>query len=130
MKLTRTLLACLLVLGFAAVCSSARAAEKKPIDKEKLVGTWETIKKGTLPLGSTLEIGKDGKMKLTVKGGAADKSDLALEGNYALEGDVLKATLKFMGREMVEKLKLEMPSDDMLITTDEKGGVDTFRRKR
>src|SRR5262245_3195877 len=63
-----------LLVAVAVACAlavGARADEKKADNAKLLVGTWEVAKadQGTVPVGSTVEFTKDGKMKVTHKQG-------------------------------------------------------------
>jgi uncharacterized protein (TIGR03066 family) len=128
MKNTRTFLACLLALGVVALHGTARAEEKKAVDKDKLVGMWEAVKAdpGTIPVGSVVEFTKDGKSKLTVKEG--DKEKIAT-GTYTV-GDTIQLTMTHDGQTHNITLKvLRLTADDAVFENQEGKSV-TFRRKR
>src|SRR5262249_17384606 len=92
MKQVRLALAAVVVFGANAV----RADEKKDAEtKDKLVGNWEVIKEGTLPIGSTVEFTKDGKLKMTIKG----EKTINIEGTFKVEGEAFKSTLKMGDKE-------------------------------
>jgi uncharacterized protein (TIGR03066 family) len=62
-----------------------------------LIGKWQvTSANRELPIGSTFEFNKDGKMKLTRKEG--DRA-ITADAVYTLEGDKLRFTLKFEDKE-------------------------------
>lgn len=92
---------------------------------DKLVGTWE-VSKGEMPPGSTVQFTKDGKMKVTMKAG--DKTVLA-EGTYEVEGMSIKTTQKQGAKEVKETLKIKSLTDKELVTLDEKGMTDEFKKK-
>jgi uncharacterized protein (TIGR03066 family) len=116
-------IASVLFLGFA---SAAVAADKADASKEKLVGVWEAAK-GDLPKGSTVEFTKDGKIKIEVKAEGKSHSE---EGAYELDGNTIKTTHKGKdGKEVKESLKIKKLTDEQLVTEDEKGKVDEFKRK-
>jgi uncharacterized protein (TIGR03066 family) len=122
MKLLRMSLAVVLLLGVTAL----RADDKKDLDKDKLVGTWEVTKGESLPVGSTVEFTKDGKVKITVKEG--DKT-MTIEGTYKIDGQAFKSTLKFGDKENTETVKVTSLTDKELVLLDEQGKKDTFKKK-
>jgi uncharacterized protein (TIGR03066 family) len=119
-------LAATMALLFGA---AAWAEDKKPdVDKDKLVGTWEAVKGSeTLPLGSTIDFTKDGKLKLTIKEG--DKSQV-FEGTYKVDGAAFKATLKDGDKEHTETLKVYRLTDKELVIIDEAGKKDVLSKKK
>jgi uncharacterized protein (TIGR03066 family) len=122
-KHLRLAVAVVFVLGAVAAAEERKAAD---VDKNKLVGTWEAVKGSeTLPLGSTIEFGKDGKLKMTVKEG--DKSQV-LEGTYTVAGDSIKVTLKMGDKSHTETLKVTV-SDTELVTIDEMKKKDVLKKK-
>jgi uncharacterized protein (TIGR03066 family) len=104
MKVVQLSLIYLTVVGM----SVARADEKKDLDKTKLVGTWEVTKGETMPVGSTAEFTKDGKLKLVLKNG--DKT-LTIEGTYKIEGQAFKSTLNVEGKDHTETIKVPTLTD-------------------
>lgn len=94
---------------------------------EKIIGMWE-VTKGEMPPGSTVEFGKDGKMKMTMKvpGG---KPPVSMEATYKVEGDTIKSTMKAGGMEKTETLKIKELTDSKLVTLDEKNTTDEFKKK-
>lgn len=80
-------LACCLVIGLAN-CSKAEDDKKKePTNKEKIVGTWELVQTaGAMPVGSTIEFTKDGKVKVLQKRKGAEPE----EASYVVEGDMIQ----------------------------------------
>ena len=124
MKLPRMGLAVVVLLAVTAV----RADDKKDkdLDKDKLVGTWEVTKGESLPVGSTVEFTKDGKLKLAVKEG--DKT-MTIEGTYKIDGQAFKSTLKVGDKDNTETVKVASLTDKELVLVDEQGNKDTLKKK-
>src|SRR5439155_4753040 len=80
------------LLTFGLVLTLPVAA-KANANKDKLVGVWEVVKaeQGALPVGSTVEFGKDGKAKVTA---VREGKESSVEGTFAVEGSKLNVTLK------------------------------------
>src|SRR5262245_46124983 len=80
----------LVVLGLSTV---VLAEDKKVDNKEKLVGNWEVAKadEGTLPVGTVVSFGKDGKFKAT---GKRDGQERTVEGTYTVEGEKFTIVMK------------------------------------
>jgi uncharacterized protein (TIGR03066 family) len=116
-------LAALLFLGVSA----AGADDKKDLDKDKLVGTWELTQGETLPPGTTCEFTKDGKIKLVLP--TPDGKKVTIEGTYKIEGQAFRATLKDGNKENTETLKVPTLTDKELVMVDEKGKKDSFKKK-
>ena len=118
------------LIGIALVGSAgARAGGRDAVDAKKLVGTWEAVK-GELSEkapGSTLRFDKAGKLTLTfqVKG-----KGLAIPGTYKLNGNKLSVVQSFGGKENRETMTIESLTDTTLITVDDKGKKDEFKRGR
>ncbi len=114
-----------MVLGLAL----ARPADagKKDIDKTKLVGVWEPTKPNALTAGSTLEFTADGKLHVVTKQG--DKTAKG-EGTCKVKGDKVHMVLNFFGKDAPQTLTVKTLTDTTLVTVDEKGGQDEFRRKK
>ena len=124
MKSLATAVACCLVLALAG---SLLAAEKDAkTNKDKLVGVWEVTKSEGAPAGSTVEFTKDGKMIVTVK---ADNKTEKVEGTYTVDGDSIKSNLKVGDKEVKETAKIKKLTDKVLVTEDEKGKTDEFKKK-
>jgi uncharacterized protein (TIGR03066 family) len=122
MKMLRIGLAAVLLLGV----STARADDKKDLDKDRLVGVWEVTKGESLPVGTTAEFTKDGKLKIVIK----DKGQtITIEGTYKIDGQAFKSTLKFGDKENTELIKVPTLTDKELVLVDEKGQKDTFKKK-
>jgi uncharacterized protein (TIGR03066 family) len=117
-----------LALAIPLVFAATALAEDIKIDGGKLVGTWEAVKDSeTLPLGSTLEFSKEGKLKVTLK--KADETKV-LAGSYKVEGAAIKITLNIEGLEHSETLKVTKLSDKDLVIVDEKDKKDVLSRKK
>ncbi len=112
------------LLGMAMMLLSLTAcSSKEKTNAEKILGTWEVTKptKET-PAGTLVEFTKDGKMLMTSN---AEK----MEGQYKVEGDKIMATVKVKDKEVKQTLKIKTLTDTALITEDEKGTVDEFKKK-
>jgi uncharacterized protein (TIGR03066 family) len=94
------------------------------VTEDKLVGTWEVVKtESDAPKGATLEFTKDGKFK--VKMGPKGPS---MEGNYKIEGDKIVQSATVNGKEMKESATVTKLTDTELVTKDEKGKTDEFKK--
>jgi uncharacterized protein (TIGR03066 family) len=130
MKPLQLLLTAGLVLGLAA---AGRAEEKKDdkANKDKIVGTWVLEKpekpKG-LPVGSTIEFTKDGKMKVSAK---VEGKDINIEGTYSVDGDKLKTTGQGPdGKEQTDTDTITKLTDKELVIKDSKSDeLLTFKKK-
>jgi uncharacterized protein (TIGR03066 family) len=96
-------------------------------NKDKLLGTWEATK-GDMPPGSTLEFAKDGKLTMTVKQPGAEKPMVA-SGTYEVDGEKIMTTAKVGDKEHKETHTIKNLTDKTLITVDEKGKTDEFKKK-
>jgi uncharacterized protein (TIGR03066 family) len=111
------------VLVLFAVALGLRADAPKKATKDRLVGKWEPMSERT----SVIEFTKDGKVKVT---GEKDGKKAEIGGTYALDGDTIQLTMKFPDRgERSHKVKIKELTDKKLITEDEMGRVEEFRRK-
>jgi uncharacterized protein (TIGR03066 family) len=73
------------------------AAQEKIDIPKLLVGKWQvTSMNKELPIGSMMQFGNDGKMKITHK---ADGKEQTLDAVYMVEGNTLRFTLKLGDRE-------------------------------
>jgi uncharacterized protein (TIGR03066 family) len=115
-------LAAIFMVGLIAI----HADDKNDDSKGKIVGIWEPTK-GDAPKGSTLEFTKDGKLKIVLD---ADGKKLTIEGTYEIDGKALKTNLKGPdGKERKETMTIEELSDNKLVTKDEKGKTDEFKKQ-
>jgi uncharacterized protein (TIGR03066 family) len=97
--------------------------KKEATNAEKLLGKWEVTKSGAgMPVGTTLEFAKDGKLTITVKG------QKAIEGSYKLDGDTILNGPKGKPDEG-DKNKIKSLTDTKLVTEDDKGKIDEFTKK-
>jgi uncharacterized protein (TIGR03066 family) len=121
--------AMLTLLTIVLVGFSARADEKPiTVDKEKLVGKWEAVK-GELPPGSLLEITKDGKLTLTITVKEKDKEKkLVMTGTYTLKGNVVHVSLKDGEKEHTDDNTIKELTDEKLVSVDDTGKKDEFKR--
>ena len=94
---------------------------------DKLAGVWEVVKSEDAPPGATIEFTKDGKMKMTVN---VKGKEMSQEGMYKVEGDKITSIQTFAGKERRETATIQTLNDTTLITRDEKGKVDEFKRKK
>ncbi|HEY1861446.1 MAG TPA: TIGR03066 family protein, partial [Gemmataceae bacterium] len=109
-------------VGLTAIC----ADDKKDDKKDKLVGVWEATK-GDAPKGATLEFSKDGKLKIAFE---ADGKKIAIEGTFKVDGDSLETNLKGPdGKEHKETMKIKTLTEKELVTEDEKGKIDEFKKQ-
>ena len=108
----------------------ARGQDKKPAaDAKKIVGTWEVVKSGSTPKGSTVEFTKDGRVKIRVLRPGADKP-LAAEMAYKIKGDQLTFTLRGRdGEEEAVTLKVKKLTDKKLVYEDGEGNAEELKRK-
>lgn len=124
MNLVRTVLAVLVAAGLTA---SAGAADKADL-KKQLVGKWEAVKadEGALPKGSTIEMMKDGKLKVVAKKGGEEMSH---DGTYVVDGDSIKVTTTTAdGKERSFKVKIDKISDTEMEATTDQGKKNTFKK--
>jgi uncharacterized protein (TIGR03066 family) len=122
-------LTCLLSIGII-LTGSASAAPAPKSNQTKIVGVWIVIKSddGTPPM-TTIEFTRDGKLKVKTKVG---DQTLTMEGTYKLEGDKLTVTLitpDEKDKEVTDTVTITKLTDKELITKDQKGKVDEFKRK-
>ena len=115
-------LTAVMVVGLTAL----HADDKKDDTKAKIVGTWEPTS-GDAPKGSTLVFTKDGKLSINIE---ADGKKLSIEGTFEVDGKSLKTSLKGPdGKERKETMTIKSLTDKELVTVDEKGKEDTFKKQ-
>ncbi|HTU18619.1 MAG TPA: lipocalin family protein [Gemmataceae bacterium] len=114
--------------------------EAKPAasNKDKIVGTWELTKGGgEMPPGAIIELTKDGKMKISVKDPKGQTQ--TMDGTYTVDGDKLitgpldkdgKPIKGKDGKEMKDTMTILKLTDTELVTKDEKGKTDEFKKKK
>jgi uncharacterized protein (TIGR03066 family) len=121
---------CLLGIGII-LTGSVRAAPAPKSNQTMILGVWEVIKSddGTPPM-TTIEFTRDGKLKVKTKVG---DQTLTMEGTYKLEGDKLTVTLMTPDekeKEVTDTVTITKLTDKDLITKDQKGKVDQFKKKK
>jgi uncharacterized protein (TIGR03066 family) len=106
---------------------ATQAGGDKNSNAAKIVGDWEVTKSEEAPPGATVEMTKDGKLitKATINGKA-----LSLEGTYKVEGNKLRTVQTFGGKRVEETMTIKTLTDTKLVTQDEKGKIDEFKRKK
>jgi uncharacterized protein (TIGR03066 family) len=102
---------------------------KADANKDKLVGVWEVVKAdpGALPVGSTVEFGKDGKAKVTA---VREGKETTAEGTFAVEGDKLTVTLKHGEKEVKHEITIKKLTDAEFVSVNEKSKTAEFKRKK
>lgn len=116
----------------ALVAGPGRADDKKDDAKDyakKLVGKWEITKAGNpngAQAGSTLDFGKDGKLKAVIVTTGGRK--VPIPGTYTVEKDKLTSKAGPPGMEEEEVLTITKLTDDALELKDKDGGVDVLKR--
>ncbi|SRR5579871_1305381 len=120
------------LLGIGMILTgSALAAPAPKSNQTKILGVWEVIKSddGTPPK-TTIEFTRDGKLKVKTKVG---DQTLTMDGTYKLEGDKLTVTLMTPDekeKEVTDTVTITKLTDKELITKDQKGKVDQFKKKK
>jgi uncharacterized protein (TIGR03066 family) len=107
---------------------ATRADDKKADNAKLVIGKWEVTKcdGDGPPVGSTIEMTKDGKIKITAKDG--DKEEIH-EGTYKVDGDKIMVTLKVDNEEMKHTVMIKKLSDTELVV-DHDGKVIEFKKKK
>jgi uncharacterized protein (TIGR03066 family) len=105
--------------------SKAPTHAGKP-SKDTLAGKWEVIKPEE-GKGTVIDFTKDGKMTVTTKG--PDGKELTTPGTFELENDQIKAALKAGDKEHKQTLTITKLSETELITKDEKGKIEEYKKK-
>jgi uncharacterized protein (TIGR03066 family) len=116
-------------VALCALTLEVRAEEKKADNAKLLLGTWEVAKadKGTLPVGSTVEYLKDGKMKIKIK---IDDNEQTLDGTYTVEGDKLTLMVTFNNDVKKTTHTIKKISETDLTTADDMGKSVEFKKKK
>jgi uncharacterized protein (TIGR03066 family) len=113
------------VLGLALTAS---AADKKDVDKLKLLGKWECTEGPKEVKGCVVEFLKDGKGKFTHKD--KDGKDVTEDFTYATDGDAVKVTHKDKdGKDMTLTHKITTLTDKEMVAENDKGEVAKFKKK-
>src|SRR5271156_7040735 len=124
MHALRFVVVALALVGLAGLTSGA---DDKAGYKDKIIGSWELVKsEGGGPPGAVVEFTKDGMVtiKITIEGKA-----VAMKGTYALEADKLNTVMKDGDKERKETMTIKTLTAKQLITIDEKGKADEFKKK-
>jgi uncharacterized protein (TIGR03066 family) len=101
-------------------------AKKELTNKEKIVAVWVVTKSADAPPGATIEFTKDGKINVTM---SMNGKEMKAEGSYTVEEDKINTVLKQGAKEEKETLKIKKLTDTELITEDEKGKTDEYKKK-
>ena len=130
MNVLRNAVVTLLLVGLAgcggSTTTGGSSSTNTPTTKDKLLGTWE-VTKGDMPPGSTIEFTKEGKLKFTIK--LPDGKTHSEEGTYEVDGESIKTGHKEGDKEVKETIKIKSLTDKELVTLDEKGKTDEFKKK-
>jgi uncharacterized protein (TIGR03066 family) len=107
----------------AVVLTSAATA----VDKKLLVGKWEAVKvdEGTLPKGTVVEFGADGKMSVIHK---MDGKDSVVMGTYAIDGDAFTYSLILGEMKISKKITIKKLTETEMETTNEDGKAVTLKK--
>ncbi len=125
MKLHHVATGLFMVLGLALM---AQAADKKDVDKEKLLGKWECTEGPEHVKGATVEFLKDGKGKVTHKD--KDGKEVTEDFSYAIDGDAVKVTHKDKdGKDVTMPHKITTLTAKEMVAENEKGEVAKFKKK-
>jgi uncharacterized protein (TIGR03066 family) len=125
MKLHYAATALFVVLGLAL---TARAEDKKDVDKTKLLGKWECTEGPAHIKGATVEFLKDGKGKFFVKD--KDGKEVTEDFTYACDADSVKVTHKDKdGKDVTMGHKITSLTAKELVVENDKGEVAKFKKK-
>lgn len=114
---------CAAVLGLVVVSSGPVA---RADDTAKLLGKWEVTKSGgDVPVGSTVEFLKDGKMTANV---TLDGKELKITGTYKLAGDKLKMDLVVNEQKVDHEFTVKFGKDELTLEDADKK-VDVLKKK-
>jgi uncharacterized protein (TIGR03066 family) len=94
---------------------------------EKIVGTWLVTTGGSLPVGSSLELAKDGKLKLVLKQG--DQS-ITFLGTYKVKDQELAMMLEPPARVRSHTMQIKKLTETQLVTVDMEKREDVFKKKK
>ena len=95
-------------------------------EAKKIVGTWEVTKSDHVPVGTTAEFTKDGKLTVVIK---ADK-EVKLAGTYKIEKGTLVYKLTADGKEVEETDDIIKLTDDALELRDKDKKSTAFKKKK
>lgn len=114
----------------------SKGPKKEATNKEKIVGVWEPAKpkKGE---PDSIEYTADGKVKMTGKG--PDGKPITMGGTYTVDGDKItrmphgpdgKPVKGPDGKEWKQTLTITKFTDTELVTKDEEGETNEFKKKK
>ena len=110
------------VLGMAGFAPAADDAAKK------IVGKWEITKAGgDVPVGSTIEFTKDGKLAAAIK---AEGQELKLTGTYKLDKEKLTVKITVENQTVEEIVTVKKLTDDEMELEDKDKKVDVLKKKK
>jgi uncharacterized protein (TIGR03066 family) len=112
---------CVLAVG-------TRAGDEKDYPK-LVVGKWKVVKAspGTFPLGTVLDLSKDGKVKVIR---SQDGKESVHAGTYEVDGATIVITVKVAGQEQKHTLTITKISDTDLATDHGGGGTIEFKKEK
>lgn len=114
-------------LGLAIVVFAGNA-QAQDDNAKKIVGTWIVDKAGgDLPVGSSIEFTKDGKLMAVVK---AEGMEVKLDGTYSVAKDKLTVKIKIGDQNLEETATIKKLTDDALEIEDKEKKVDVFKKKK
>lgn len=106
----------------------AGTAQAQDDNAKKIIGTWIVDKAGgDLPVGSSLEFTKDGKLLAVIK---ADGMEVKLDGTYKVEKDKLSVKVKIGDQNLEETATIKKLTDEALEIEDKDKKVDVFKKKK
>jgi uncharacterized protein (TIGR03066 family) len=118
---------CVAFLGVVMVVCAGNARAQDDYAK-KIVAVWEISKSGgDLPVGTTIEFTKDGKLSAVIK---MDGGDLKLDGTYKIAKDQLTVNVKIGEQNVEETATIKKLTDDALEIEDKDKKVDVFKKKK
>jgi len=115
------------MLAGVVVCAmtvAVAADEKKSDNAQLVVGTWECAKSGKakVPVGAVLEVGKDGKYKLSYDEKGSKVTD---EGTYKVDGDKV-----VFGDKNKDTVTIKKLSETELVVVNQDGDTIEWKRKK
>lgn len=105
----------------------AGTAAPEDDNAKNIVGKWEMTKAGgDVPVGSTIEFTKDGKLSAVIK---SDGKDLTLNGTYKIEKDKLIVKIMVENETIEETVTIKKLTKDELELEDKDKKVDVLKKK-
>jgi uncharacterized protein (TIGR03066 family) len=129
-RLIITLLACLgvAIVGTSAFVARVGAADDKktPINKDLIVGKWEVVKSGDVPVGTLFEFKADGSLilSLSIKG-----KTMKSEETYKVDGNKILHAEKG-SKDKPEAETIKSLTADKMVTTNPGGRETEFKKKK